>query len=288
MRPLDGFRVVSLAVNVPGPTACARLAALGASITKVEPPAGDPLAATHPEWYEELRAGQDVLVLDLKQAGRRARLDELLDGPDLLLTSSRPGALARLGLAWPDLHARFPRLCQVAIVGHPEPNQERAGHDLTYAAGVGLVAPPRLPLTLVADLGGAERAAAAALALLLSRERGGEAGYVEVPLAGAAAAFAAPLRHGATASGGLLGGGLPAYGLYEADGGWLAVAALEPHFRQRLAKRLGLEELTHDGLAAAFRARTADDWEAWAREHDLPLAAVRDRKPPPAQSPEPG
>ena len=106
MRPLDGMRAVSLAVNVPGPTAAAGLVALGASVTKVEPPAGDPLAAAHPAWYDELRAGQQVVTLDLKQEADRTGLEGLLETADLLLTSNRPGALARLGLAWPVLHAR--------------------------------------------------------------------------------------------------------------------------------------------------------------------------------------
>ncbi|HMJ01029.1 MAG TPA: CoA transferase [Gaiellaceae bacterium] len=276
MPALDGMRAVSLAVNVPGPTTAARLVALGASVTKVEPPSGDPLAAAHPAWYDELRGGQQVLTLDLKQATDHAILDELLRPADLLLTSSRPDALTRLGLAWPALHARFPHLCQVAIVGYPEPEQERAGHDLTYAAAHGLVVPPDLPRTLVADLGGAELATTAALDLLLARERGGEAGYAEVALADAAAAFAAPLRQGATVEGGPLGGGLPQYGLYAARDGWIAVAALEPQFEQRLAAELGLDALTHEALAAAFSTRSAEDWEAWGREHDLPLSAVQD------------
>jgi alpha-methylacyl-CoA racemase len=276
MPALDGMRAVSLAVNVPGPTAAARLVALGASVTKVEPPAGDPLATAHPAWYDELRAGQRVMKLDLKQAADQAILDELLGPADLLLTSSRPGALARLGLAWPALHARFPRLCQVAIVGYLEPDRDRAGHDLMYAAAHGLVVPPGLPRTLVADLGGAQMAATAAVALLLARERGGETGYEEVALADAASAFAAPLRQGATVEGGPLGGGLPQYGLYQVRDGWLAVAAPEPQFEQRLATELGLDELTHEALASVFRTRSADDWEAWGREHDLPLGAVQD------------
>ncbi len=49
MQPLDGVTVVSLAVNLPGPLATARLAQLGADVTKVEPPAGDPLAVGAPE-----------------------------------------------------------------------------------------------------------------------------------------------------------------------------------------------------------------------------------------------
>src|SRR4029450_14139457 len=98
------------------------------------------------------RAAQQAVTLDLNRVADRVRLDELLEPADLLLTSSRPGALARLALAWAELHARFHRLCQVAIVGHPAPYQDRPGHDLTYAGAHGLVVPPDLPHTPLADL----------------------------------------------------------------------------------------------------------------------------------------
>src|SRR4051794_26225209 len=160
--PLRGIRVVSLALNVPGPAAAAHLCGLGAAVTKVEPLDGDPLARMCPAWYEDLRAGQDVVRLDLKDAAGRASLDGLLEGADVLLTSSRPAALDRLGLSWPDLHVRFPHLVQVAIVGHAAPHQEVPGHDLTYLATAGLLVPPQVPRTLLADLAGAERAVSTA------------------------------------------------------------------------------------------------------------------------------
>jgi crotonobetainyl-CoA:carnitine CoA-transferase CaiB-like acyl-CoA transferase len=72
-----------------------------------------------------------------------------------------------------------------------------------------------------------------------------------------------------------LGGGLAAYNLYEAREGWIAVAALEPHFARRLAEAFGLQELTRDALAARFAAQSAAHWERWALERDLPIVAVR-------------
>ncbi|MCI0395741.1 MAG: CoA transferase [Chloroflexi bacterium] len=279
-QPLQGIHLLSLAVNIPGPAAVARLAQLGARVVKVEPPAGDPLALACPGWYATLHHQVEVIRLNLKVVEDRQRLDGILSYSDLLLTSSRLSALARLKLDWPSLSERHPRLCQVAIVGYPPPAEERAGHDLTYQAGAGLLDPAYgasgrgLPRTVLADLAGAERAAQAALALLLARERGQGAGYLPVSLAEAAAAFAEPLRQGLTAPGGILGGGLPGYNLYPAQRGWVAVAALEPHFLEKLAHALGLAELTYPALAAAFASRPAEEWERWASSHDLPLAAV--------------
>ncbi|MGI8648980.1 MAG: CoA transferase, partial [Rubrobacter sp.] len=128
-KPLDGMRVVTLAPNVPGPVAAARLKDFGANVTKVESPAGDPLASFNPAWYEALLEGQDVIVLDLRDAAERRELDEQLSAADLLLTSSRPASLARLGLSWGDLSGRHPRLSQVAIVGYPAPRENEPGHD---------------------------------------------------------------------------------------------------------------------------------------------------------------
>jgi crotonobetainyl-CoA:carnitine CoA-transferase CaiB-like acyl-CoA transferase len=253
---------------------------LGAAVAKVDPPGGDPLADMSASYHATLNAGFDVVRLDLKRPDDRARLDALLAHADVLLTATRPDSLDRLGLGWDALHARHPRLCHVAIVGHASPHAARPGHDLTYQASAGLLAPPHLPRTLLADVAGAERAAGAALALLLARERHGAAGRAEVSLADAAEPFAAPLRHGLTAPGGLLGGGAPAYALHPARDGWVAVGALEPHFRDRLCRELGIDPSADaPTLAARLRerlaARTADEWEAWAVARDLPLAAVR-------------
>ena len=274
MRPLEGISVVNLAINLPGPVAAWRLEQLGASVTKVVPPAGDPIELAAPDWYRQLTEAQAVVELDLKQPPARKQLGELLASADVLLTSSRPSALARLGLAWSDLSERYPRLLQVAIVGYPAPRQELAGHDLTYAAHAGLASPPQLPRTTMIDLGGAERAVSAAAALVAGRERGRPERFVEVALADAADYFALPLRHGITSPDGLLGGSEAVYRFYEAADGWVAVAALEPHFRRRLVEELGVAGEDAGGLAGRFSTRPAADWEGWAVERDLPLVAV--------------
>ncbi len=273
LQPLDGIHAVTLAVNLPGPLACARLRGLGARVTKVEPPAGDPLAAYTPAWYAVLASGHDVVTLDLKAEDGRAALEARLAGADLLVTATRPAALERLGLGWAELHARHPRLCHVAITGYPAPHDGRAGHDLTYAAAAGLLAPPALPRTLMADLAAAERAVSTALALLLARAAGGSGRHATVAIADLAEELTAPLRYGLTAPGDLLGGGSPAYGIYRTKDGWIALAALEPQFARRLAAELYVP-LDRASLEDAFARRTAAEWEAWAHERDLPIAAV--------------
>jgi crotonobetainyl-CoA:carnitine CoA-transferase CaiB-like acyl-CoA transferase len=272
---LQGIRIVSLALNAPGPVAAAQLTQLGAEVTKIEPPGGDAMSHAAPDWYERLCRGQRVLKLDLKDPAGRQPLYDLLAQADLLLASFRPSALKRLGLDWEGLHARHPKLCFVGIIGHSAPNEERSGHDLTYQADFGLLRPPQMPPSLFVDLAGAERTVSIALALLNKFARTGEAGCAWVSLYECARNLAEPLNAGLTAHGGLLGGGYPLYGFFKASDGWVAIAALEPHFAQRLLAELNVGKADRGELEQIFLQRSAAEWESWAKERDLPLAAVR-------------
>lgn len=269
--PLDGVRVVSIAQNVPGPVALARLVAEGATAIKVEPPGGDPLRTLCLPWYRELHRAITVHRIDLKSRQGRARLTRLLDRADLFLASQRPAALARLGLDVDAARHAHPHLRWLNIVGDAR-EPERAGHDLTYQASAGLTG-DALPRTLLADLFGAERVVSTAVLLL----RQAAPAHAQIGLAQALDTVGSPLRFGVTAEGGPLGGGLPTYRIYEARRGLVAVAALEPHFRERLYEALGLPD--GHALADVMRTRSAHQWERWATRLDLPLARVAQAPP---------
>ncbi len=275
MQPLSGIRIVTIAFNLPGPAAVAQLHRWGADVIKIEPPGGDPLSLHCPDLYRHLVGNQHVRQLDLKQPSERRQLDAELAQADLLVTSTLPSSLARLGLSWADLHVQFPRLCQVAIVGHAAPEEELTGHDLTYQAGAGLLSPPRMPLTLLADMAGAQTAVAHALGVLLERSRTGQGVFSYVPIAEALDFFTLPLKHALTIPGGRLGGANPYYNIYPTQDGWLAVAALEPHFWARLKALLHVEQGTYEEMKSIFQTQTAEHWAAWAEQNRLPIAAVR-------------
>jgi alpha-methylacyl-CoA racemase len=273
---LSGIHIVSTAVNVPGPVAAGMLRDMGATVVKVEPPSGDPLARASPDWYAALCADIEVLRLNLKSAEGRGGIEDLLTRADVLITASRPTSLQRIGLSWPDVAARHPRLCHVEVVGYSAPREEIGGHDLTYQAEAGLITAPGMPRTLIADLAGAQRVVIAALDLLLVRQRTGEAGHAQIALAECAHLFAEPLRHGMTPSTGPLGGADAAYNLYPAREGWVAIAALEPHFRAALASELSVDIDDRAALARVLTDRSAFEWERWAEVRRLPLVAVRE------------
>ncbi|HEX8637927.1 MAG TPA: CoA transferase [Pyrinomonadaceae bacterium] len=275
MLTLKGIHIVSLALNVPGPVAAARLQEMGGSITKIEPQSGDPLMLYSSEWYEQLARGQQVLKLDLKETVQRGQFDELLKYSDLLITSMRLPALERLALDWSRLHRRFPNLSQIALIGYSSENKNLAGHDLNYQSALGLISPPQLPKTLFADIAAAERIVSTALLLLLAREKRLKAsGYAEVSIYETAKIFAAPLHYDLTSRGGTLGGGDAAYNLYRTADGWIALAALEPHFWNRLLAELNLQNANRKELKNIFLTDTSENWTEWAKKRDIPITAV--------------
>jgi crotonobetainyl-CoA:carnitine CoA-transferase CaiB-like acyl-CoA transferase len=265
---LDGVRLVSMAQNVPGPLAVARLREAGARVTKIEPPGGDPMLTLSPAWHAEMHEGVTIERLDLKSDHARSRLTTLLEDADVFITSQRPSQLARLGCDPKTLRARVPSLRLLRIVGSLH-DPEQAGHDLTYQAHAGILG-TEMPRTLTADVMASERVYAGVLALL--RQPPGST--LDIGLVESLEPLLASLRHGLTLPNGPLGGGAARYRVYAAKTGRVAIAALEPHFAVRLYQQLNVP-LDSD-LSACMRERTATEWESWARERDLPLAAVKE------------
>ena len=137
--PLRGIRVLTLALNLPGPAAVMRLKAMGATCTKFEPLAGDggsgdPMSRYRPQAYEHMHLGTKVVAADLKAPSGQKKLHALLQKTDVLITSFRPSALKKLGLDPTTLARIYPSLVQVSIVGAPGALAEEPGHDLTYMA----------------------------------------------------------------------------------------------------------------------------------------------------------
>ena len=278
LLPLAGARVLSLALNLPGPAALMRCRAMGATCVKFEPPAGDPMGHYNKPAYAALHEGVAVHTADLKTDAGQQQLHAALDATDVLLTSFRPSALDKLGLDWNALQARHPALSLVAIVGAAGARAEEPGHDLTYLAESGLVTGTDLPPTLYADMGGALLASEAVLKAVLHQRAGGGAGVcLEVALNAAADWLALPRAWGLTLPAGSVGGAHAGYRVYECADGRVAVAALEPHFAARLCEAAGLASrdmlagATHEGVATWLRSRTRAELDAVATARDIPM-----------------
>ncbi|WP_214105249.1 CaiB/BaiF CoA transferase family protein [Acrocarpospora catenulata] len=138
--PLAGIVVISLAEQYPGPFATMVLADLGAQVTMVERPTGDP-SRRHPALFRALNRNKRSVALDLKTASGRAALRGLLADADVLIEGFRPGVLARLGFPVAELRRDFPDLVVVSVssYGQTGPDRELGSHDLTVQGRAGLL-----------------------------------------------------------------------------------------------------------------------------------------------------
>ena len=286
LKPLRGVRVLSLALNLPGPAALMRLKALGATCVKAEPPApknatsADPMGQYNPKAYATLHEGIRVLSIDLKTEKGQSALHKALARTDLLLTSFRPSALTKLGLGWKGLHKLYPPLSVVAIVGAPGERAEEPGHDLTYLAEAGLVPGLDLPATLFADMGGALMASEAALTAVMVQQSTGRGVFQAVALSDAAGWLALPRSWGLSQPTGAVGGAHAGYRVYPCKDGRVAVAALEPHFAAALCAAAGMpasdmrtlfKPETHAAIAAFLAGMTRKQLDQLAVAKDIPL-----------------
>lgn len=290
-KPLAGLRIVSLALNLPGPAALMRLQAMGARCLKVEPPgpgttpagrpiSGDPMGQYDIGAYSVMHEGVRVLQLDLKTERGQAQLARELLRADLLLTSFRPSALVKLGLDWKSLRRSFGHLSMVEIVGAPGERADEPGHDLTYLAEAGLVTGTELPPSLLADMAGALMTSEAALSALMQARAAGRGQYRQVALSQAAAWLALPRTWGMTLPSGTVGGAHAGYRVYPCKDGRVAIAALEPHFARALFAVAGLPEpdlrapfapQAREAIAAWALSKTRRQLDALASTHDIPL-----------------
>lgn len=203
--PLAGIRVIDLSTVVMGPYATQMLGDLGAEVVKIEPPEGDTTRqvgqARHPGMgavFLALGRNKRSVVLDLKRPAALAALLRLLDGADVLLHNMRPEATRRLGLAYEEIAASYPRLVYCAARGFASngPYRDRPAYDDmiqgasgTAAIMAGLFGAPSYVPMIYADKVAGLYVANAILAALLHRAASGRGQEVEVPMFESVAAF---------------------------------------------------------------------------------------------------
>jgi crotonobetainyl-CoA:carnitine CoA-transferase CaiB-like acyl-CoA transferase len=186
---LSGLRVVEIGQYVAAPLAGTIFADLGADVTKVERPGGDPLRAD-PARFAAWNRGKESVELDLRTRRGADILGDLVDEADLLIENLRPGALDRLGLAPATLRASRPRLvtCSISAWGAAGPSRDEPGWEpLVHAragAQQGLFTgddPMWLPFP-VASVSAALVAVMGAAAALIKRASTGYGQHVETSL----------------------------------------------------------------------------------------------------------
>jgi alpha-methylacyl-CoA racemase len=284
--PLKGVRIVMMGGLGPAPLCGMLLGDLGADVIRVDPLGG--VDGPAPIDYA-VRRSQRSLAADVKEPRGRDLVHRLVADADAFVDVYRPGVAERLGIGPEALRERNPRLVYARMTGYGQdgPLAGHAGHDINYLAltgalhGIGTAESPVPPLNLVADYGGgAMLLAVGLLSAILEARQSGHGQVVDVAMVDGVATLLAPY-FGMIPAGtwrdrradNLLDGAAHFYGVYAtADGGHVAVGAMEPKFYRELCDRLGVSAPHDDDrpgmwaahratLAARFAEKTRDEWE---------------------------
>jgi crotonobetainyl-CoA:carnitine CoA-transferase CaiB-like acyl-CoA transferase len=206
-KPLTGLKVVELAMWAFGPSAGAALADLGATVIKLEPPAGDPMrhltaygitpgTKGFSLFYELLNRGKKSVTLDLSVDGAIDVLHRLLGDADVFLTSLLPDARRKLNCDVDDLMPLFPNLIYAIASGQGPlgPDAEKGGYDaISFWARSGAasaITPADAPYPLSMPAGGFGDVTSGALlaggvaAAIAQRALTGKVSVVDVTLLG--------------------------------------------------------------------------------------------------------
>ena len=276
---LTGLKVVELSTMIAGPLCGQFLADHGATVIKVESPAGDPARDAPPQlggvgaYYAGMNRNKSVLALDLKQQAGRDVLWRLLADADVFVENLLPGTLTRWGLDYAALSARLPRLvhCSVTGFGTDGPLGGRPGYDAVVQAYCGLMSVNGQPGTgttrmgvAIVDIATGMNAGMGVLLALAARERSGRGQYVDVTLYDSALALLHPFASNWFGSGetaGPVGNGHPTlvpYDKFKTRDGEMFIGVAVPGQFRRLMQLLGRPELGTDPRFATGPGRVAN------------------------------
>lgn len=199
IRPLDGITVVSLEHAIAAPFCTRQLADLGARVIKIERPGSGDFARDYDERVNGLAShfvwtnrSKESLSLNLKENAAAQILEQLLGQADVLVQNLAPGAAARMGLSFEELHQRFPRLivCDISGYGEGGPYEQKKAYDLLIQSEGGFLSVTGGPGEeqmakagcSIADIAAGMYAYTGVLSALMLRDKSGLGSRVDVSM----------------------------------------------------------------------------------------------------------
>jgi alpha-methylacyl-CoA racemase len=265
------------------------LADMGADVIRLERAGAAGIGVGAGSW-NVMNRGRPSVGVDLKHPQGRELALRLCESAEGLIEGFRPGVMERLGLGPDEVLGRNRRLVYGRMTGYGQdgPMSSVAGHDMNYISIAGVLGAiarrgerPLFPMNLIADFGGGGMLLAFGMVCGILEARSSGQGQVVDAAMVEGSAVLSTLIHGLRAAGmwtdepgtNLLDSGAHFYEVYEtADGGHIAVGALEPQFYAELLRIMEIDpdeapqmdrerwpELK-ERFAEVFRSKTRDEW----------------------------
>jgi crotonobetainyl-CoA:carnitine CoA-transferase CaiB-like acyl-CoA transferase len=310
---LEGIKVIDLSLFLPGPAMTQAMADHGAEVIKVEPlPGGEPNREIGAKrdgvsvYFANTHRGKKSLALNLKTAEGVEALLRLAETADVFVEAFRPGVVDRLGVGYPAVAARNPRIVYASIsaYGQSGPYVHRPAHDLAVEAMSGVLSVnvgwddrPWNPAIACADMLASNIALAGVLMALLRRQQTGKGDYVDVAMMDALIAsmpnnYGPPMaeKRQPVPKDERSWGGNAMFRVYETrDGRFVALGGSEIKFATNLLTALDRPDLielcrlppgpgqqpVRDFLEAKFKTRTQAEWIRWMADQDVAFAPVK-------------
>jgi crotonobetainyl-CoA:carnitine CoA-transferase CaiB-like acyl-CoA transferase len=306
MGLLKELKMLDLSRLLPGPYCSLLLADLGMEVLKIEDPEqGDytrmigPIRKKDSAIFLALNRNKKSIKLNLKVREGKEIFYKLIQFYDIVLESFRPGVMDRLGIGYPELKKRNPRviLCSLSGYGQDGPYQERSGHDINYIGLGGVLeitgaknGDPVLPGVQIADIGGGGMMAAIAiLAAAIHREKTGEGEFLDISMMDSVVSWLSIhagkyfmdgelLKRGDTP----LTGRYACYQVYPTkDGRHMSLGALEPKFWKNFCEAVGRRDLMDkqfiegeerlrviEEIQNLFKTKTQEEWVNFFKKVD--------------------
>ncbi len=278
--PLAGLTVFDLTRVLAGPTCVQMLGDLGADVIKIERPGvGDDTRGFAPPfmpgtqesaYFVGVNRNKRSVTLDIATEEGQAIALALIERCDVLVENFKVGALAKYGLGYEQLHARFPGLvyCSITGFGQTGPYAPRPGYDGLVQAMGGVMSltgepggPPMKVGVPVADLFAGLYGCIGVLAALRHREATGQGQQVDIGMLDTHVAWLANQGMNYLATGqnpARLGNDHPNIVPYQvfptADGHIVLSIGNDPTFK-RFCDNFGLARLVDDARFATNAAR---------------------------------
>ena len=265
--PLDGLVVADMSRVLAGPYCSMLLGDMGATVIKVESPAGDdtrtwmpPVKGDVSTYYLSIGRNKRSVVLDFRDPDDRALAAELLQRADIAIENFKPGGLRKFGLDYESAAEANPGLVYLSISGFgTEEGAWLPGYDLIVQAVSGLMSltgdadgPAYRAGISVFDVMAGLHGLIGVLAALHQRTETGRGQHVEVNLLSSAMSGLVNQTAAYTAAGvvpGRMGNAHPSLFPYEtmptADRDMIITAGNDRQFRS-LCDVLGIADVADD------------------------------------------